>query len=65
MTGSFAEKARTRRIVALQAMQANRAGVVPKAVNLCTAKTKTSRFPPVDKVLAALTSRDSLWLMAA
>jgi hypothetical protein len=67
MTGSFAEKARTRRIVALQAMQANRAGVAPKAVNLCTAKikTKTSRFPPVDKVLAALTSRDSLWLMAA
>ncbi|TDT73985.1 hypothetical protein BDE40_2764 [Litoreibacter halocynthiae] len=63
MTGSFAEKARTRRIVALQAMQANRAGVSPKAVNLCTAKA--SRFPPVDRVLAALSSQEPLRLMAA
>ena len=65
MTGSFAEKARTRRIVALQTMQAYRTGTAPKAVNLCTAKTKTSRFPPVDKVLAALTYQNSLRLMAA
>ena len=63
MTGSFAEKARTRRIVALQAMLVNRAGVAPKAVSLYTAKT--SRFPPVDRVLAALTSQEPLRHMAA
>jgi hypothetical protein len=63
MTGSFAEKARTRRIVALQALQALRAGVAPKTVNLCT--NKTSRFPPVDRVLASLTTQDPLRLMAA
>jgi hypothetical protein len=63
MTGSFAEKARTRRIVALQAMHAQRAGVAPKAVNLYA--VKTSRFPPIDKVLAALTTQDPLRLMAA
>ncbi|SFR33010.1 hypothetical protein [Litoreibacter janthinus] len=63
MTGSFAEKARTRRIVALQAMHASRAGVAPKAVTLCAAKP--CRFPPVDKVLAALTAQDPLRLMAA
>lgn len=63
MTGRFAEKARTRRIVALQAMQAKRAGVTPKAVNLCTAKA--SRFPPIEKVLAALATKDPSRLAAA
>ena len=63
MTGSYAEKARTRRIAALQAMQVSRAGVAPKAVSLRTAKT--SRFPPVDRVLAALASQEPLRHMAA
>lgn len=63
MTGPFAEKARTRRIAALQAMQLNRAGVARKAVTLCSAKH--GRFPPVEKVLAALTTQDPLRLMAA
>ncbi len=63
MTGIFAEKARTRRILALQGMQARRAGVAPKAVNLYPAKTP--RFPPIDKVLAALSTQGTLRLMAA
>ncbi len=63
MTGSFAEIARTRRIEALQAMHAQRAGVAPTTANLHA--VKTSRFPPIDKVLAALTVQDPLRLMAA
>ncbi|EPX77204.1 hypothetical protein [Litoreibacter arenae] len=63
MTGSLAEKARARRIVALQAMLASRNSVTPKTVPLC--KPKACRFPPVEKVLAALASQDSLRLMAA
>ena len=63
MTGSFAETARTRRIEALQAMHAKRAGVTSHAAPLCAAKP--SRFPPVDKVLLALTAQDPLRLMAA
>ncbi|MEP3347357.1 MAG: hypothetical protein ABJN34_07450 [Litoreibacter sp.] len=63
MTGSFAEKARTRRIEALQAMHTQRAGVTPKAATLCSAKDM--RFPPIEKVLAALSIQDPLRLMAA
>lgn len=63
MTGSFTEIARRRRIIALQGMQARRDGVAPKTVTLCTAKT--TRFPPIERVLTALTNQDPLRLMAA
>jgi len=62
MTGSFAETARTRRIEALQAVHARRAGVASRAATLSAAQP--SRFPPIDKVLAALTVQDPLRLMA-
>lgn len=63
MTGSFAETARTRRIEALQAMRAQRAGVTSPAATLCAAKP--TRFPPIEKVLATLTIQDSHRLAAA
>lgn len=63
MTGTYAETARIRRIVALQAMQARRDSEVLPTVTLCAAKT--SRFPPIERVLAALSCQDPLRLMAA